>query len=240
MLARVRRWRTPEGWNELVWILGAATLLVAIALFVDLATDAPEGEYLAVERTIMQAMRDPATGLPAGPPWIADGVRDITALGSAAVLILFAILVLGYLALARRYRTILFIVVAIGGGEALNWALKEAFMRQRPSITQHLVQVHSLSFPSGHAMGSSIFYLTIGALLAQTVTRRREKIYLVSSAIFLTVLAGGSRVYLGVHYPTDVLGGWAVGTAWAIACWMVARWMRARGTLRAVPETPPA
>lgn len=239
MLARARRWRTREGWDEFVWILAAVTLLAAIVFFIELADDAPEGDYLEIERTIMLAMRDPATGLPAGPPWIADAVRDITALGSAAVLILFAILVLGYLALVRRYRTILFTIVAIGGGEALNWVLKEAFARQRPSITPHLVQVHSLSFPSGHAMGSSIFYLTVGALLAQTVARRREKAYLVSAAVLLTVVAGWSRVYLGVHYPTDVLGGWAVGTAWAIACWMVARWMRARGALRAVPETPP-
>jgi len=235
MLTRIRRWRTREGWDEFVWVIGAAALLAAIAIFLDLATDAPEGEYLRAERKIMQAMRDSTTGLPAGPAWIADAVRDITALGSAAVLILFAVLVLGYLYLARRYRTILFMIVAIGGGEALNWALKEAFTRQRPNITPHLVQVHSLSFPSGHAMGSSIFYLTVGALLTQTVKRRREKIYIVAAAVLLTVLAGWSRVYLGVHYPTDVIGGWSVGTAWAIVCWMVARWLRQRGALRAEP-----
>ena len=81
-------------------------------------------------------------------------------------------------------------------------------------------------------MASSIFYLTLGALLARTARRRREKIYFVCSGILLTSLIGFSRVYLGVHYPTDVLAGWSAGTAWALLCWFVADWLGRRGKLR--------
>jgi undecaprenyl-diphosphatase len=81
-------------------------------------------------------------------------------------------------------------------------------------------------------MASSIFYLTMGVLLARTAQRRREKAYFVGSALLITFLIGFSRVYLGVHYPTDVLAGWSAGTAWAMVCWFVADWLGRRGKLR--------
>lgn len=233
MFSRLKSWRTPEGWNELVIVLGVATFLLATWVFVELADDAPEGDYLATERTIMQAFRHADTGAPIGPHWMPDAVRDVTALGSAVVLIILALLILGYLCLMRRYAAAVLVAIACAGGEGLNSVLKESFQRARPAITSHLVEVKSLSFPSGHSMAASIFYLTMGALLAQTATRRREKVYIMTAAILFTVLTGVSRVYLGVHYPTDVLAGWSAGTAWAILCWFVARWYDRRGKLRA-------
>lgn len=232
MLTRLQAWWRRAGWEEFELIFALVTLGVAVGVFVEMAEDAPQGQYLATERTVMQAFRHTGTGLPIGPHWLPDAVRDLTALGSAVVLILFALLILGYLWLNRAYAATLLIAIATAGGEALNMLLKELFIRARPEITSHLVTVKTSSFPSGHAMAASIFYLTMGALLTQTASRPREKAYLMGAAILLTLLTGLSRVYLGVHYPSDVLAGWSAGTAWAILCWLVARWLRRRGALR--------
>lgn len=211
--------------------LGAALMFCAMLwVFIELADDAPEGDYLVFENRIMQAMRD-ADG-PRGPHWIAEAMRDVTALGSSVVLVTMTLLILGQLWLSRRYRVALLIAVATAGGQGLNWALKYAFARERPDATLHLVEVRSPSFPSGHTMAASIFYLTVGALLARTMRRRREKVYVMTCAAILTIAVGFSRVYLGVHYPTDVLAGWSAGAAWAILCWSIADWLARRGALR--------
>lgn len=199
-------------------------------VFVELADDAPEGDYLPLENRIMQALRD--AGGPIGPGWLVEAMRDLTALGSAAVLMAMTLLVLGYLVLCRRHRLALLIVAATAGGAGLNMLLKHAFARERPEAVLHLVEVHSPSFPSGHSMAASIFYLTVGALLARTARRRREKAYIMGCAVLLTVAVGFSRVYLGVHYPTDVLAGWSAGAAWALVCWLGADWLARRGALR--------
>lgn len=211
--------------------LGAVLVaLVALWVFVELADDAPEGDYLVLENRIMQVMR------PGGQPWggevMVSAMRDVTALGGTVVIVTMTVLILGYLSLCRRYRVALLIAVAIAGGQGLNAVLKHAFARERPDATLHLVEVRSPSFPSGHSMASSIFYLTSGALLARTAARRREKAYLMGCALLLTGAVGFSRVYLGVHYPTDVLAGWCAGATWAILCWFVADWLARRGALR--------
>jgi undecaprenyl-diphosphatase len=142
------------------------------------------------------------------------------------------LLVLGYLWMSGRHRVATLIAIATAGGQGLNMGLKHAFARERPDAALHLVEATSTSFPSGHTMASSIFYLTMGALLARMATRRREKIYFFSSALLIAFLIGFSRVYLGVHYPTDVLAGWCAGTAWAMLCWFVVDWLGRRGELR--------
>jgi undecaprenyl-diphosphatase len=233
MKARLQRWRSREGWNELVFALALLAFSLAVWVFAELVDDAVEGDYLETERTIMLAFRqpdNPAVGL--GGPWMLNVVRDITALGSVAVLVLLVGLVIGLLLLKGRRRTACFILIATVGGTVIGSAVKTLLARPRPDIVPHLMEVTSLSFPSGHSMMSSVVYLTLGALLGQTMARRREKIYLFGAAILLTVLVGLSRVYLGVHYPTDVLAGWSAGTAWALACWIVGWWLQQRGQLR--------
>jgi undecaprenyl-diphosphatase len=226
----LKEWWGRPGWDRFVHVAAALTFLIAVGVFLELADDAPEGDYLPLETRIMQGMRN--AGEPLGPAGTAAVVRDITAMGSAVVLIMMTLLVLGYLLMSGRQRVAALIAVATAGGQALNLALKNAFERQRPDAALHLVEVTSTSFPSGHSMASSIFYLTIGALLARTANRRREKAYFVASAVMITVLIGFSRVYLGVHYPTDVLAGWSAGTAWAMVCWFVVDWLARRGELR--------
>lgn len=231
VISHVQTWWRKAGWNEFVRLAGGVAFAGATLLFIALAANAPKGTYVEAELSLMRALRH--DGVPVGPHWLASAVRDLTALGSAVVLLLLIALILGYLCLRRRYRLALLVMVSTLGGEILNTALKNSFERARPDASLRLVEVTSTSFPSGHAMAASIFYLTIGMVLARATTRRREKIYFLATAILLTALAGCSRVYLGVHYPTDVLAGWSAGAAWALLCGFVADVLARRGALRA-------
>lgn len=212
-------------------LLGGVAFLGAVLLFVSLARHAPKGTYQALEIHFMESMR--RDGQPLGPFWALSAVRDLTALGSAVFVILMILLILGYLCLRRRYRLALLLALSTAGGEILNTSLKNTFERARPDVALRLVEVSSTSFPSGHAMAASIFYLTVGLVLARAAERRREKTYFLATALLLTFLTGFSRVYLGVHYPTDVLAGWAAGTAWALLCCYFADRLARRGALRA-------
>jgi undecaprenyl-diphosphatase len=120
-------------------------------------------------------------------------------------------------------------LIGVLGGLAINNLLKLAFARPRPDFVTHAARVFTTSFPSGHATLSAITYLTIGALLARAYPSSTVSLYFMSLAIFLTVLIGISRIFLGVHYPTDVLGGWCLGAAWAIGCWMLMAWLQSGG-----------
>jgi undecaprenyl-diphosphatase len=236
MLSRLRHWRSREGWGEFVLLLAGFTFALMVWLFAELADDAVPGEYLDFETKILRAFRqpdNPAIGI--GPHWVPSVVRDLTALGSVVGLALLVSLIIGFLVMRGRRRAALLIFLASVGGVSLGSGFKSIFERSRPEVVPHLMEVTSLSFPSGHSMMSSTVYLTLGALLGQTVARRREKIYIIAAAVLLTILVGLSRVYLGVHYPTDVLAGWAAGTAWALLCWMVAWWLQRRGAM-ATPE----
>lgn len=214
-------------------LLGAGTFCLCLWGFIELAEDAPSGEYLPRESRIMRAMRQPNdASVPIGPGWTLEASRDITALGGATVLTLMTVLVLGYLLLRRTYAAAILVFVATLGGYLLSDQLKVFFHRPRPTVVPHLAPVVAASFPSGHSMLSSIVYLTLGALLARTVAQRREKIYFIATSLLLTFLIGLSRVYLGVHYPTDVLAGWSAGIAWALLCWSVAYTLQRGGKLK--------
>jgi undecaprenyl-diphosphatase len=125
----------------------------------------------------------------------------------------------------------LFVAIAIAGGAALEVLLKLGFARPRSELVSHLVDVNSFSFPSGRATKATITYLTLGVLLARVQKRRRMKLYLVAVATLLALFVGFSRVYLGVHWPTDVVAGWCVEAAWALGCWLVATWLQGRGAI---------
>lgn len=204
-------------------------ILFAIAagglfLFLQLTGEVIEGDTHAFDERLLLLLRsadDPAT--PIGPYWLPHAIDDITALGGTTVLSLMTIMVTGYLLLARRTAIAVFTLASVAGGWALSAVLKLGVARPRPDIVPHLVEVYDLSFPSGHAMVSAATYLTLGALLSRAEPTRITRLYTIGVAVFLTFIIGLSRVYLGVHYPTDVLGGWCAGATWALICWMIAR-----------------
>jgi undecaprenyl-diphosphatase len=168
---------------------------------------------------------------PVGPGWLREAMIDLTSLGSVAVLTVIAALAVGYLLAARKPALAAFTLGAVGGGAILGTVLKAVYARSRPDIVAHLVGTHSASFPSGHAMNSAITYLTLAVLLSRAETSHALRMYLVSVAIGLTLLVGFSRVYLGVHWPTDVAGGWIVGGLWAVGCSLLAKRLQSSHTV---------
>ena len=227
--ARVRRWLSRLGMGrlegrELTWLIVGFGACVLLLVFLSLAGEVIEGDTQAFDTKILRSLRSPADpSRPIGPPWLEGACLDVTALGSSTVLGLVVIAVLGFLVLQARYRTALVVALTAISGEMVNGAMKQAFNRARPSIVPHLREVFTTSFPSGHAMESAIVYLTLGAILMRAAESRLTKLYCFLVAILLTALVGLSRVYLGVHYPTDVIGGWIVGFVWASVCWLAAQ-----------------
>lgn len=213
-------------------------LIVVLATwgFSELAEEVFEGETQSFDEWMIRTLRDPAdSAKPRGPSWMAEVGRDLTALGGVTVLTLVTLAVLGYLLLTRNHRTMIFVLIATVGGTALTYGMKSAFDRPRPELVPHLSQVYTSSFPSGHSMMSAAVYLTLATLLSTVLRRRRLKVYVLCIALLTSFLVGFSRVYMGVHYPTDVLGGWAVGLAWAMLCWLVDLWLKRRGIVEPEP-----
>jgi len=203
----------------------AVFLLVSLGLFAfaKIASEVMEGDMMAVDRIIITMLRDPHDlSTPIGPHWLLAVMRDLTALGGWTVVTILTGAAIGYVAIARKIATALFILTSVGTGMLLGAMLKLLFNRARPDLVPQLVDVHTSSFPSGHAMNSAIVYLTLGALLARAQESRARRVYVLSVAIALTLAVGMSRVYLGVHWPSDVLAGWIVGATWALLCSLIA------------------
>ena len=213
-------------------LLSLLALVFCIWTFVTVADHVTLGRAQHIDERLMRALRVPEDlSRPVGPYWLAGAMRDITSLGSAPVLVIFVIAVAGALVTRRQYHAVVMLLAATVGGILLNDVLKGLFARPRPDAALHLTEVRSLSFPSGHAMESAIIYLTLAALLARLVQSRALRLYFLGVAACLTLLVGTSRVYLGVHYPSDVLAGWAAGLAWALLCWTVASYLQRRGSV---------
>jgi len=219
--------------------LAVLCLAAAIAWgFVELADEVLEGETREIDSLLLLALRsakDPSD--PLGPQWVEEMARDLTALGSFGVLALLTAAAVGYLVLAAKRHAAIAVLAAVAGGVVLSTALKLGFDRPRPDLVPHAVEVYTASFPSGHSMMAAVTYLTLGALLARVEGDWRLKLYWVGIALLLTLLVGFSRVYLGVHWPSDVLGGWALGATWALACWIVMQWLQRRGTVEPSEDT---
>jgi undecaprenyl-diphosphatase len=224
------RWLTGQ---EAGVLLAALAIVLALLVFSKTAGEMMEGDLREFDDGVLRMMRsadDPS--VPIGPAWLVQVAIDVTALGGTGVPALILLIVVGYLALEGRYDAIALIVVATAGGGVLSELLKWWFARKRPEIVPHLVNVGSASFPSGHSLLAVVTYLTLGAVLARFVPRRRSRTYCIVVSLLLALLIGLSRVYLGVHYPTDVLAGWSAGLAWALPCWLVARYLQYRGRVK--------
>ena len=210
--------------HEIEWLITGVVICLLLWGFFALASEVMDGDTKALDTRILVALRkadDPSR--PIGPAWVENVLLDLTALGGPTVLTLVVGAVAGFLALQTRYRTALVVLLTAASGELANTVMKNIFLRERPDVVPHLRDVSSTSFPSGHAMESAIIYLTLGAMLMRIAERRATKLYCIGMAVLVTLLVGISRVYLGVHYPTDVIAGWMFGFFWASTCWLIAR-----------------
>jgi undecaprenyl-diphosphatase len=229
------RFRSALRWvgnHELGSLLSVTALTAGTWVFIEVADEVREGDSQSIDRAILLSLREDGNlADPIGPHWLGEIGRDLTALGGVAVLTLVSVAVLGYLLLERKPRAAAFVAVAVAGALLLSTTLKGLFDRPRPDLVPHLSYVSTSSFPSGHSMLSAAVYLTLGALLARQEQSLALKAYFLIVALSLTLLVGLSRVYVGVHWPTDVVGGWAAGSAWAAGCWLLARWLQRRASL---------
>ena len=211
-----------------------ALLALAVALIWRGVAGAAHGP---LDAAILRAFRSPADlAQPIGPVWLADMMRDFTALGSTGVLVLVTAGAVIYLAITRRWSMAAIALTAVLGGLMCSTALKLGIERPRPDIVPHATAVFTHSFPSGHATMSAVVYLTLGLLFAHTQGTRAAKLWFMFAAGVVTVLVGISRVYLGVHWPSDVLAGWALGAGWAVLSWLAMAWLQAAGTVGAAGD----
>jgi undecaprenyl-diphosphatase len=226
--------------NEVGPLLSLAAVSFFAYAFFEIAGDVLEGDVQALDRSLLLSLRRPEDlSDPLGPGWFEEAARDVTGLGGMTVLTFVTAAVVVFLLMARKSASAFFVVFAVAGGLFLSSVLKLGFERPRPDLVPHATEVYTASFPSGHAMLSAVTYLTLGALLARFQPSRRIKAFFLSIAVILTLAVGASRVYLGVHWPSDVLAGWCVGAAWAAFCWFLALQLQVHGQVERSGETNP-
>jgi undecaprenyl-diphosphatase len=214
--------------TEVVLVAALAVIAAAVLAFAGIADEMSEGDAHAFDMAVLQTLHPDASNPsdPIGPYWMDHAAADLTALGSVSVLAALSLGAAGFLVLCRKWIQAAIIAVAFGGGLAISQALKEVFGRERPPEVYRAAEILNASFPSGHALLSAVVFLTLGAMLAQAAKGRAARAYVMGVAIMMTLLVGVTRVYLGVHWATDVLAGWTAGGAWATVCWLAERHLK--------------
>ena len=226
--------RMSTFWHAETWLLVSVFIVATLLLtFGFIADEVMEGSTTTLDQSIVLLFRSGSDNLsgPIGPPWVREMARDITSLGSVAVLGIVSLAVVAYLLLAGARAAALLVLVAVVGGVTINSFLKIQLARPRPDLFVPAAKVFTASFPSGHAALSAITYMTLAALLARMTVSPRLRVYFMGVAITLTFMIGLSRVYLGVHYPTDILAGWCIGSAWALICWAIMTRLQRKGQI---------
>lgn len=208
--------------------IAMAALAAAVAILAMLGRTVGGGHIFEFDRNVMLALRQPDLVTPVGPAWLPQALIDVTALGGETVLTLAVALTVGFLVMNRHLLTAALVFGGTVSGSIAVALVKQLVGRARPALVDHLVEVGSASFPSGHAANSAIIYLTITLVLMQIVAAKRARWFLFVTTILLVTAIGISRVYLGVHWPSDVIAGWSFGTLWALAWWALGSWIRAR------------
>lgn len=218
-------------------IAALTAMLVAaggVLAFIEIADDMTEADGQAFDHQVLALMRPYADdpGRPWGPWWLKEAAADITSLGGISVLGLFAAIVILFLLSQRKWLSSILLAVGLAGGVGLSEGLKAVFERERPPAAMQAVETINASFPSGHALLSTVFYLSVAVMLTRAFPGRKSKIFVLGVGIVMALLVGLTRIYLGAHWASDVFAGWAVGAAWAMALWLfaygVARWQRRR------------
>jgi undecaprenyl-diphosphatase len=213
-------------------LVGLAVFASLVWAFIQVAEAVTEGETHAFDRYVVLMMRDPADlSNPLGAIWIEELGRDVSALGGFGVLTFLVLASAGFLWLSDQRRSTGFLLVSVTTGVALSQTLKSFFDRPRPDFVSQEAAVYTAGFPSGHSMMAAIVYLTLGVLLARTLDSKMVQGYVISLAIIVVIAVGISRIYLGLHWPTDVLAGWILGASWALLCGALARWLGLRGSI---------
>ncbi|MGN6268335.1 MAG: phosphatase PAP2 family protein [Sphingomonas sp.] len=213
----------PEPVRHPPWLLRAGgAVAAAMLVLVILGWTIDRGHRFAIDRAALLALRRAGDlAVPIGPHWIEELMLALTTLGGGTVLTIAVVVTLGALAVRKLWLTAALVLAATVSGSLAVDLAKQIVARPRPDVVPHLVEVSSLSFPSGHSANSAIVYLTLALLLAQVIPEAGLRRYVIGVAVVLVTAIGISRVYLGVHWPSDVLAGWSFGALWALAWWSI-------------------
>lgn len=218
----IRTWPSYLVRTELRLLIGITAVFAFLWGFFSVLGEVREGDAYKLDSSILLAMRRPGQlDVPIGPRWLQETARDVTALGGFTVLTLVVVLSVVLLLLHRRRLQAAVLAIAVVVGQVAAEVAKHLIGRDRPDLVPHLDLVYSSSFPSGHSAMSPIVYFTTAGILAAGEPNRAAKSLLLGTAAFLVLAIGASRVYLGVHWPTDVVAGWAMGTAVALSATLV-------------------
>lgn len=207
----------PTATTAIPLLLAFGAICICVLSFTWLAAGTQSATVGELDRRILLSLRsneDPAN--PLGPLWLEEAVRDVTALGSVTVLIIIAFAGCGYFAVVGERKAAICLALSMFTAIAASSALKEFYDRPRPQLVPHRMRVFTQSFPSGHAMLATVTYCTMASILSSAQRKRFTKMFVISSALTLVALIGASRVYLSVHWPSDVLAGWIAGTLWSV------------------------
>lgn len=200
--------------------------VLLLSWFEEVVDDVLEGDTHKIDKKILEALRHPGDmSDPIGPHWLQEMMRDFTSLGGIGILLFITLSAAIYLFIINKRVRGIYLLCAIGTGTILSNVLKAGFDRPRPEIERYETYVATASLPSGHSMMATLVYLTLGALLAEAQPNRNIKIFFVSISVLVALIVGISRVYLGAHWPSDVLAGWLLGSAWALMFWMMERYL---------------
>ena len=184
-----------------------------------------EGETTRFDRALILALRQAADpNRLRGPAWLEETARDITALGGFTVLGLVTVAALAALIVYRRWWQAIVFGTAAVGAQLLAETIKNVVGRPRPTFVARYDLIASSSFPSGHSIMAPAIYFTLAAIVTAGELRPAARGLLMVGSVALVTAIGVSRVYLGVHWPTDVLAGWALGSAVALVAWLALRW----------------
>ena len=223
--------------KEIKILLVLLTFFLSLFIFINVGILVTNGTAKQFDESIIKYFRvEGNNSEPAGPAFLTESMRDITSLGGETVITIITVFIVGFLLFQKSYDAMWLVLAATIGGAIISLVLKEFYGRERPDISYRLINVTPLSFPSGHSMMSAVVYLTQAAIIARIQKNKKIRIYILSVALFLTFIIGLSRIYLGVHYPTDVIGGWTMGLAWASFCWFVAWYLQRRNKLKTSDE----
>jgi undecaprenyl-diphosphatase len=221
----------------------AAFMVVALGVmaFIEIADDMTEADGRAFDEAVLHWLQ-PVAGQPRGPWWLHEAAADLTSLGGISVLALFALVAFAFLLIQGKRLSAALLALGLAGGVGLSEGLKALFERQRPPAAYQAVETLNASFPSGHALLATVFYLSLGVMLTRALPRRRLKAFALGAAMLIAALVGLTRIYLGAHWTSDVIAGWSAGAAWAMALWLVAWAVQRRQARRAggLHDSPPA
>lgn len=204
--------------KRLLWalIFGLIAVFLKVLVELDKVSDTDSGLH-QFDNEIIRAFVDART------PTLSGWAVDITALGSAIVLTGLVLFLVALFSFRRHWGDTFQIALAGFCSGMISPMLKVVVQRERPPLELRLVEVQHYSYPSGHAMASAIIFFTIGLIFYERYRHRAEKYLCLGAASFLVVLIGLSRIYLGVHYPSDVLGGFALGASVALIIFALRR-----------------